>query len=47
MLRPFQRVVTEKGSDPAAKGEPEISASAPVAGSIVYAETLLEPPFAT
>ena len=40
-------VVTESGPDPAGKGEPKTGTSAPVVPSMVYAETLAEPSFAT
>ena len=40
-------VVTERGPTVAAKGEPEMGVSAPVAALIVYPETLAEPIFAT
>jgi hypothetical protein len=37
----------ERGSDPAAKGDPLMAVSAPVVGSIAYPEILLEFAFAT
>src|SRR5260370_41208066 len=40
-------MATEKGRVPAAKGEPGTGLKAPVVRSMVYAETLLEPSFAT
>jgi hypothetical protein len=40
-------VVTESEPDPAGKGEPVTSVSAPVVPSMLYAETLAEPSFAT
>ena len=40
-------VVTERGADPAAKGEPGTGVRAPVVALMVYAETSFEPSFAT
>ena len=40
-------VVTERGPTVAAKGEPEMGVSTPVAALIVYPETLAELAFAT
>jgi len=39
--------VTERGFVPAAKGEPATGVKAPVPALMAYAETLLEPEFAT
>jgi len=40
-------VVTERGPTLAAKGDPAVGVSTPVAALIVYPETLAEPIFAT
>src|SRR5262249_20600845 len=40
-------MTTEAGFTPAAKGEPGTGIKAPVVESMVYAETLFEPEFAT
>ena len=38
---------TDTGPCPAGKGDPVMAVSAPLVGLIVYADTLLEPTFAT